>query len=140
MAKAIADIEGMDSVSRAGPNLHYGEDWTLQLQDTPLKGLMEPDPQLQTGEWLPCTMKNSKVQKINSIGELENQRLSDSGRSEESPRNEQIMGGDPPENGAKSWLKTKRPGGEKPGPGASVIGGTSPPLGMEIHRRPLQHQ
>ena len=52
MAKAIAEIEGMDSVSRAGPNLHYGEDWTYQLQDTPLKRLMEPDPQLQTGEWL----------------------------------------------------------------------------------------
>ena len=43
----------MDSVSRARPNLHYGEDWTYQLQeDTPLKKLMEPDPQMQTGEWL----------------------------------------------------------------------------------------
>jgi len=52
MAEAIAEIEGMDSVSRAGPNLHYGEDWTYQLQDTPLKRLMEPDPQMQTGEWL----------------------------------------------------------------------------------------
>ena len=52
MAEAIAEIEGMDSVSRAGPNLHYEEDWTYQLQDTPLKKLMEPDPQLQTGEWL----------------------------------------------------------------------------------------
>ena len=70
-------------------------------------------------------MKNSKVQKINSIGGLENRRLSDSGRSEESPRNERIMGGDPPKNGAKSWLKAKKPGGEKPGPGASVIGGTA---------------
>ena len=28
MAEAIAEIEGMDSVSRAGPNLPYGEDWT----------------------------------------------------------------------------------------------------------------
>ena len=52
MAEAIAEIEGMDSVSRAGPNLHYGEDWTYPLQDTPLKRLMEPDPQMQTGEWL----------------------------------------------------------------------------------------
>ena len=52
MAEAIAEIEGMDSSSRAGPNLHYGEDWTYQLQDTPLKRLMEPDPQMQTGEWL----------------------------------------------------------------------------------------
>ena len=52
MAEAIAEIEGMDSVSRAGPNLHYGEDWTYQPQDTPLKRLMEPDPQMQTGEWL----------------------------------------------------------------------------------------
>ena len=35
MAEAIAEIEEMDSVSRARPNLNYGEDWTYQLQDTP---------------------------------------------------------------------------------------------------------
>jgi len=52
MAEAIAEIEGMDSVSRAGPNLHCGEDWMYPLQDTPLKRLMEPDPQMQIGEWL----------------------------------------------------------------------------------------
>ena len=40
MAEAIAEIEGMDSVSRARPNLHYREDWTYQLQDTPLKRLI----------------------------------------------------------------------------------------------------
>ena len=44
-------VEAMDSVSRAGPNLHYEEDWTYRLQDTPLKKLLEPDPQTQTREW-----------------------------------------------------------------------------------------
>ena len=53
VAEAIAEMEAMDSVSRAEPNLHYEEDWTYKLQDTPMKKLMEPDPQAQTGEWLP---------------------------------------------------------------------------------------
>ena len=52
MAEAIAEMEAMDSVSRAGPNLHYEEDWTYRLQDTSRKKLLEPDPQTQTGEWL----------------------------------------------------------------------------------------
>ena len=52
MAEVIAAIEEMDSVSRAGPNLHYGQDCTYQLPDTPLKRLMEPDPWVQTGEWV----------------------------------------------------------------------------------------
>ena len=62
--------------------------------------------------------------------------MSDSGRSEENLGKEQIMGGGPPKNGAKLWPKTKKPGGGRPGPGASVIGRISPPLGTEIHRRP----
>ena len=56
---------------------------------------------------------------------------------EENPRKEQITGGDPPWNGAKSWPRAKRTGGEKPGPGASATGGTSPPPGIEIRRHPF---
>ena len=52
MAEVIVAVEEMDSVSRAGPNLHYGQDCTYQLPDTPLKRLMEPDPWVQTGEWV----------------------------------------------------------------------------------------
>ena len=52
MAEAFAEVGAMDSVSRAGPNLHYEEDWTYKLQDTSMKKLLEPDPQTQTGEWL----------------------------------------------------------------------------------------
>ena len=52
MAEAFAEVGAMDSMSRAGPNLHYEEDWTYKLQDTSLKKLLEPDPQAQTGEWL----------------------------------------------------------------------------------------
>ena len=52
MAEAIAEMKEMDSVSRAGPHLHYEEVWTYKLQDTTLKKLMEPDHQAQTGEWI----------------------------------------------------------------------------------------
>ena len=77
MVEAIAEIEGMDSVSRAGPNLHYGEDCTYQLQDTPLKKLMEPDPQLQTGEWHNGELQDTEDQFHRRTRELEIERLWD---------------------------------------------------------------
>ena len=39
-------------MSRASPNLHYEEDWTHRLDDSPLKRLYAQNPQTQTGEWL----------------------------------------------------------------------------------------
>ena len=111
MAEAMAEIEEMDSSSRAGPNLHFQEDWTYQLQDTPLKRLMEPDPRVQTGNGS-STAVSFKSRKINSIVELGNQRLNASEILEENPRKEQITGGDPPWNGAKSWPRAKRPVGD----------------------------
>ena len=72
IAEAIAEIEGMDS-----------EDWTYQLQDTPLKRLMEPDPQLQTGEWL---LHNEELQSTEDqfhrrTREPEVERLQETSRS-----------------------------------------------------------
>ena len=34
------------------PNLHYGEDWTHWLEDSPQKKLWTQDPQTLTVEWL----------------------------------------------------------------------------------------
>ena len=47
MAEAQAKIEAMDSVSRAGPNLHYHEDWTYHEDDSPVKRMISQD---HTGE------------------------------------------------------------------------------------------
>ena len=48
MAEAQA-VEAMEAVSRARPNLHYEEDWTHRLEDSPLKKLFVQDPRTQTG-------------------------------------------------------------------------------------------
>ena len=132
MAEAIAEMEEMDSVSRAGPNLHYEEVWTYKLQDTTLKKLMEPDHQAQTGEW--TITENCKPPKINFIGEQGSRRLNAFKTSEGSL----IMGGEPPWNEAKYSPSARKQGGEKPGPRASTTGGTSLPPGTAILHRHLR--
>ena len=74
MAEAIAEMEAMDSVSRAGPNLHYEKDWTYKLLDTPLKRLMEPDHQGKP-ENGSTTAENYKTPKTTFIREQGSQRL-----------------------------------------------------------------
>ena len=77
MAEAFAEVGAMDSVSRAGPNLHYEEDWTYKL----------PDPQGQTGEWI---HHNKKLQ---TTEDQFHRRTRDAFEtSEGSPKKELIMG------------------------------------------------
>ena len=54
MTEAQAELEAMESVSRAGPNLRYHEDWVHPLEDSQLKKMFtqDPQPQAQTGEWI----------------------------------------------------------------------------------------
>ena len=145
MAEAIAEVEAMDSMSRAGPNLHYEDDWTYRLIDSPLKRLYDQDPQTQTGEWLLSNeTKNCRRQKTNFIVIPGSLRFKYSGISGENPKKEQIMAGRPPQNGAKYRPVTKRLSDKKPDLKVLTIGGTSKPLWTLILRRrpppPTIHQ
>ena len=95
-----------------------------------MKRLMEPDPQMQTGEWLLHSreLQDTEDQFYQKMREPDVERLREV-RGE--PGKEQTTGGGPPRNGAKSWPKTKKLRGGKPGLRVSTIGGTSPPLGTE---------